>query len=238
MPSRMEKYYKSNEIKKRTAKNQDLYKSIYDEAEYSNVEGISVIEKNEKIDLDKIYELIKGAKNEKTEIKEEKPKEYIKTYEPPIIEQEDRNYDILDVLDKAKEERTDKEALNTQYNILKGINLNDNYKAPNLDDDELKNMIEAISNNSKTDYTSDLLDDLKTIHDSNMKEEIQDAKNMPLASNIDKSFYTSSLSFTDDDFEQIKESIKKNNYLTKILLFILCVIVVTGLMFLIYFIVK
>ena len=38
---------KSNEIKRRTAKNQDLYKSIYEEAEYSNVEGISIIEKNE-----------------------------------------------------------------------------------------------------------------------------------------------------------------------------------------------
>lgn len=227
MPSRMEKYYKSNEIKRRTTKNQDLYKSIYEEAEYSNVEGISVIEKNEKIDLDKIYELIKGAK------KEEKPKEEYtkKQYIEPIIEEEEKNYDILDVLDKAKTERTDKE-LNTQYDILKGISLNDNYKAPDVDDDELKNMIEAISNNSKTDCTSDLLDDLKTIHDNSLKEEIEETNSN--IKNIDKSFYTSSLSFTDDDFEQIKDSIKKNNYLTKILLFILCVIIVTGLMFLIY----
>lgn len=231
MPSRMERYYKSNEIKRRTAKNEDLYKSIYEEAEYSNVEGISVIEKNEKIDLDKIYELIQGAK------KEEKTKEYVpKEYVEPIIEEESKNYDILDVLDKAKIERTDKEVLNTKYNILKGINLNDNYKAPNIDDDELKSMIETISNNSKNDYTMDLLDDLKTIHDSSLTKELEEVE--PNISNIDKSFYTSSMSFTDDDFEQIKDSINKNNSLTKILIFILSVIIVTGLMLLVYLIIK
>lgn len=234
MPSRMEKYYKSNEIKRRTAKNQDLYKSIYEEAEYSNVEGISIIEKDEKIDLDKIYELIKNAK------KEEKPKEYIpKQYEEPIIEIEDKNYDILDVLDKAKNERTDKEILNTQYNILKGINLNNNYKAPNVDDEELKRMIEEISENSKNDYTMDLLADLRTIHDSNLREEIEQVEPTSVnIDNIDKSFYTSSLSFTDDDFEEIKDSIKKNSNLTKVLLFILSVIIVTGIMFIIYVLIK
>ena len=233
MPSRMEKYYKSNEIKRRTAKNQDLYKSIYDEAEYSNVEGISVIEKNEKIDLDKIYELIKGAKKEEEPKREYVPKEYIETIE----EEEIKNYDILDVLDKAKNERVENETLNTQYNILKGINLNNNYKAPEVNDEELKIMIDAISNNSKNDFTLDLFDDLKTLHDNNLKEEIEEVEE-PTVANIDKSFYTSSLSFTDDDFEQIKDSIKKNSILTKILLFLLGVIIVTGVLLFIYFLIK
>lgn len=233
MPSRMEKYYTSNEIKRRTAKNQDLYKSIYDGAEYSNVEGISVIEKDEKIDIDKIYELINGAK------KEEQKKEYLPNQQiEPKTEEEVKNYDILDILSKAKSERPESELSNTKYNILKGINLNDNYETPSVDNSELKNMIEAISNNSKSDYTSDLLDDLKTIHDTKFYEAMKKSEDKPISPEIDKSFYTSSLSFTDDDFEQIKDNIDKNNKLTRVLIFILSVIIVTGIMVLVYLLVK
>lgn len=236
MPSRMEKYYKSNEIKRRTAKNEDLYKSIYDAAEYSNVEGISVIEKNEKIDLDKIYELIKGAKKE-----EEQKKEYVsKKNIEPIIEEENKNYDILDVLSKAKTERVENEAESTQYNILKGLELNKNYKAPEIDNEELKNIIEEITNNSKSDPL-DLFEELKTLHENNLKEEIEEAVDVdenPTYASLDKSFYTSSLSFTDDDFEQIKDSISKNSKLTKVLVFLLGVVIVTGILLLIYILVK
>ena len=117
------------------------------------------------------------------------------------------------------------------------LNLNNNYKAPEVNDEELKNMIDAISNNSKNDFTLDLFDDLKTLHDNNLKEEIEEVEE-PTVANIDKSFYTSSLSFTDDDFEQIKDSIKKNSILTKILFFLLGVIIVTGILLFIYFLIK
>jgi len=229
MPSRMEKYYQSNEVKRRTAKNQDLYKSIYEEAEYSNVEGISIIEKNEKIDLNKIYELLEGAKKEEIK-KEYVPKEEIE----PIIIEEEKNYDILDILDKAKNERIEKEEANTQFNVLNRINLSNNYKPPNIDDEELKNMIEAIENN-KNDYTMDLLDDLKTIHDANMKEEKIELEE--LDKTIDKSFYTTGLSFSDEDFEQIKDGIKRNNNLTKVLIIILSIVILLGLGFIIFYII-
>lgn len=229
MPSRMEKYYQSNEVKRRTAKNQDLYKTIYEEAEYSNVEGISIIQKNEKIDLNKIYELLEGAKKEEVK-KEYVPKEIIE----PIIIEEEKNYDILDILDKAKNERTENEEANTQYNVLNKINLSNSYKPPNIDDEELKNMIEAIENN-KSDYTMDLLDDLKTIHDANMKEEIIELED--LDKTIDKSFYTTGINFTDEDFEQIKDGIKRNNNLTKVLIIILSIVILLGLGFIIFYII-
>ena len=239
MPSRMERYYNPPEKKSRTNKNKELYRTIYDDVEYSNVEGISVIEKNEKIDINKIRELINGTK----EVNKPKP---IKE-EPilPVIEEleEEKNYDIRDVLDKAKSERHDKDSrfANTQYNILKGISLNK--EVPNtLTEDELKNMIETISNNSKNGYTTDLLADLKSIHDPSLakkvEEKIDDAQNTQLIqSNMDKSFFTSSLEFTSDDFDdfkEMKETIKKNNLLTKVLLFILLVIVILVILFLIY----
>ena len=242
MPSRMEKYY---EMKSRTVKNKELYRTIYDEAEYTNVEGISVIEKNEKIDIEKIKELINGTNNIN------KPKEYKKENIKPLVEEieEQKNYDIRDVLNKAKSERTDKDSKysNTKYNVLKDIDLNSETKVPdNVDEDQLKSMIEAISNKNKTDLTSDLLDDLKSICDPNLKEQVKEEiktddtqlQNTKLIQeNLDKSFFTSSLDFSSEDFEdlkEIKENIKKNNILTKILLFILLVIIITGVIFLVY----
>ncbi|HIS91192.1 MAG TPA: hypothetical protein IAC20_06030 [Candidatus Faecisoma merdavium] len=234
MPSRMEKYYES---KSRAIKNKDLYRTIYDEVEYTNVEGISVIEKNEKIDIEKIKELINGTNNVN------KPKEYKKEDIKPLVEEieEQKNYDIRDVLNKAKSERTDRDSKysKTNYNILSESNLN-----TNVTSDQLKDMIETISNNSKNSYTSDLLDDLKSICDPNLKskikeqEENNDLQNTKLIQdNIDKSFFTSSMDFSSEDFEdlkEIKENIKKNNLLTKVLLFILLVIIVTGTLLLIY----
>ena len=237
MPSRMERYYSPQEKKSRTVKNKELYRTIYDDVEYSNVEGISVIEKNEKIDLAKIKELINGHNPvEKPKIVKEEP--IIPVEEP----QEERNYDIRDVLDKAKSERTSNNKFNTQYNILKGINLNNESLPSSLSEDDLKNMIETISNNSKNGYTTDLLDDLKSIHDPNLAKEISQTEDDPqntklIEANIDKSFFTSSLEFSSDDFDdfkEMKESIKKNNLLTKILLFVLLVIIITGVLFLIY----
>lgn len=230
MPSRMEKYYKSGDIKRRTTKNQELYRTIYDEVEYSNVEGISVIDKDEKIDIEMIKELLN--KTNKETPKPKMPKEEIKIEEPT---EEEKNYDIMDVLNKAKKDRTpDNKFSDTQYNILKNIKLSDDLNIPkNINNDDLKSMIDAISNNSKLNQTGDLLDDLKSIVDPNMKQEIEE-KNLE----IDKSFYTSSLGFTNNDFEDLKDmkdSIKVNNTLTKILLFILIFIIIAGALFLVYY---
>ena len=134
-------------------------------------------------------------------------------------------------MNKAKNERPEEEKLaNTQYNILKNLNLEQEFKEKRkIDDDELKNMIETITINSKNGQTADLLDDLKTISSSKMKEEIEEE--------MDKSFFTSSLGFTSKDFEDlkdIKDEVKKNSLLVKILLFIFSVIVVTGIIFVVY----
>lgn len=235
MPSRMEKYYQGGtSVKRRSDKNQDLYRTIYEEGEYTNVEGISIIEKNEKIDIEKIRELI-GSVNQESKSKEIKRHTYEPLYQK---EEEEKSYDIKDILDKAKSERPEVENKfsNTQYNILKNIHLNDNLPTTqSMDDNDLKSMIEAITVNSKLGETGDLLDDLKTIHSPQLKEEVEQ-KVEEKEPEIDKSFFTSSLGFTSDDFDDLKEmkaSLKTNNILTKILLFILLVVIVTGAMFLV-----
>lgn len=238
----MDKYYDINTTKARTAKNQSLYRTIYEEAEYSNVEGISIIEKNEKIDMDMIRSLINKSSEE------ERPKKVV--YQKPIekIEiEDDRSYDIRDVLSKAKDNRTidNKRISDTQYNIFKGVNLSEELKnKEDVKTEDLKDMIEAISNNSKG-YTMNLLDDLRSIYDPTMhekiEEKIEEVKEPPVSNEIDKSFYTNTMGFKDEDFEDladIKEDVKSNGILTKILIFILSVVILVGIGFLLFHFIK
>ena len=91
------------------------------------------------------------------------------------------------------------------------------------------------------DLSLNLLEELKS-NDNTMigakgsneifKDEIEKDKNDD--DMIDKSFYTSSLNFGESDFEQlndIKSSLKKNNILITILVFIFLVVVITGILF-------
>lgn len=237
----MDKYYETETPKARTAKNQSLYRTIYEEVEYSNVEGISIIEKNEKIDMDMIKELI----NRTNDLNKEKVIVRPKTQEVYREEEIDdnRSYDIRDILSKAKDNRVvdNKRISDTQYNILKGININEAMKAPEeVKTEDLKDMIEAISNNSKG-YTMNLLDDLRSIYDPTMQEKIEEKleEEKPVfeKEELDKSFFTNSMGFDEDDFEdlrQIKDDVKKNNILTKILIVILSIIILVGIGFLIF----
>ena len=218
----MERYYQADErIQKRSNKNKSLYDSLYEGAEYSNVEGISIIEKNESVDIEKIKELLNYDKK-KEEQKQQTP---ARVYEEPKIVEE-KNYDLKDFLAQAKQDRPEKKELaNTQYNILKNIDLTKNYNEK-ATEDELKKMIESITSNNQT---GDLFDDLKTIHSPNLKEEVEEE--------MDKSLFTSSLGFTSKDFEDlndIKHEVKKNGILVKILLFVFLVIIVTSCIFLGY----
>ena len=236
MKSRMDKYFDTTDTKARTTKNQQLYRTIYDEAEYSNVEGISVIEKNEKIDLDMIKDLI-NKKEPLTRVKEE-PEPIL--FEADAIEDEsEKSYDIRDILNKAKDNRTpDTRMVDTKYNILKNINLDDSINAPeDVKEDDLKDMIEAISNNSKG-YTTNLLDDLKSIYDPTMHDKIEQKieETKPIQEKIDTSFYTASMGFNKKDFEEKKQDddVEQNSILTKILIAILCLIIVFGIVFLVF----
>lgn len=239
MKSRMDKYYDSNDTKARTSKNQQLYRTIYDEVEYSNVEGISIIEKNEKIDIDMIRELI-NKNNNTSKIKQvpvERPKiEVEETFD------DNKSYDIRDILSKAKDNRTvdSKRVFDTQYNVLKENNLDSGPKvSQNFQEDDLKGMIEAINSNSKG-YTVNLLDDLKSIYDATMHEKIEnkmeEEKTVEKTTEIDRSFYTTTMGFKEEDFEDLKEIQEdvENSTLTKILIFVLCLVVIVGIIFLVF----
>lgn len=266
MASRMERYYSANsQVKTRSRTNEDLYKKIYDGGEYSNVEGIATIEKGKEIDIEKIKKLLEKREEEK---RIQAKRNYIEKEEPiPVkIEEIDdsRNYDIRDVLNKAKDGRVkdDKERSlkNTQYDILKGLNLK---KVPDRidEDSNLEDLINTITHNSALnqladgDLSLDLLDDLKSngntdvvntgsIHALLNEEKVayeKKKKEEQENNEIDKSFYTSSFNFKADDFEtmiDLNNNLKKRNKLIKILVFIAVLIAIIVGLFLYFYLKK
>lgn len=243
----------------RSTKNQDLYKNIYQEGEYSNIEGIASISKNNEIDLGKLKEMLKKREVEPVE------KKY-RTTKIPIIEEEeadaiyaDKNYDIRKILDKAKTESTN----DTRYHSLKEVDF-DFLKSLNLKDlrslkedpdttDELKELINTITSTSILNQLGDkelsldmlselkptgstLLDTKKTLKNL-IAGELQNTKSHK-ESAMDQTFFTTNHNFKAEDFESLedmKTSIKKNNKMIRILVYFLIVIVVIVVF---YFIVK
>lgn len=255
MQTRMEKYYKNNrKIEKRSSRNSELYTMIYEDSKYSNIEGIADIEKTNEIDLSKIKELLKkheSYRKENPTIIKEAP---TISYEPKI--EEEKNYDLKDVLGKARDNKVEddkKRTLsNTQYNILKSINVKDQSDFEEHGLREMNHTItnrEVLNNLADGELSLDLLEDLKSTDctitgesqtiNSLIKEarenEIREAEENT-EHTIDSSFFSSSMKFNKNDFEDLQDinhTFKENNFLIKMLLIILFVIIIIASIFLI-----
>lgn len=268
MVSRMEKYYK-NEVdsKQRSQKNKELYRSIYDNGEYSNIEGIATMDKNNEIDITKVRNTLKNRENYKRQ------KQYRQlTHKHEDIEEknvskdfttkEQKNYDIRDILSKAKDKKpiedTPRSLDNTNYNILKSLKLDsERNHHKDFEDDELKELINTITNTSMLNQMNDQelglnmfdlddSEDTKLNGRESVKQLLEQAKKYQesksdISPDLDDSFYTSSLNFNKDDFEEANEYVKKKKskkILSKILLFV-GLIVITGLIiFGVYYLIK
>ncbi|NLM63309.1 MAG: hypothetical protein GX190_03240 [Mollicutes bacterium] len=256
MRSRMERYYKTGKYRSRMEKNQELYRTMYDVGEYTNIEGIASIEKTNQIDLKQIQELLRKVNNEeKKEIQESvatKEPTSISTTIESIFDDEEKSYDIKDVLNKAKSERKDTSSKhhnldNTQYNILKKLKINENKDYSDDEKHELKELIHTIANTDilnkleDRELSLDLISSLKAGEETlirereemekelNKEDSTQSEKTAQL-DNIDNSFFTSSLNFSEEDFEDLKDigkTLKKNNLLIKILTILLVVIIIS-----------
>lgn len=261
MVSRMEKYYKNAQATlKRSQKNQTIYDNIYNEAEYSNIEGIATIDRNNEIDLTKLRNTIKNREEYSRRRKfkdlgeEEEPVETTKDF----VEKEQKIYDIRDILNKARDKKPESDQPrsldNTNYNILKNLQLNnenkDRYK--DYDDHELKELIDTITSTSALNKMSD--DELgfnmfnlnKTDAESSksvqqLLEQAREYQEKNTSSNLDNSFYTSSLNFSKDDFEDAKEYLKRKKsrgILKKIIVFIGLLLMTAIIVFGGYYLIK
>lgn len=234
MASRMDRYYKGQQ---RSTKNKSLYDEINSIGNYSNIEGVLDISNANEININEIKELIDESNNQKNTIS-------LKSIDDDNDKiQEEKNYDIKDVLDKAKTHHSDKDSRHRnlkrkQYEILKKLKIE---QPENEKIDELLNTL-ALSDSMGDDLG--IFDDLKSNtmvgeEASSIKKVLDEAKNIEeqdTVSNVDvndnsydeeteldKSFYTSSFNFSDKDFvglKSIDSALKKNNKLMKILIIV------------------
>lgn len=266
MISRMEKYYKNNiETKQRSQKNKDLYRNIYHNGQYSNIEGIATMDNSNEVDITKVQKMLKNREDYKKQrqyIKLTHNDEEEKEISNEFVYEEQKNYDIRDILNKAKDKKpnedTPRSLDNTNYNILKNLKLNKNDYNINKDfkDDDLKELIDTITNTSILNQMNDkelglnMLDldntDEKLDDNNSIKQLLEQAKKYEenknsINQNIDNSFFTSSLNFNKDDFEEVNEYFSKNEktkLIFKILLFVLLIIITCFIIFGIYYLIK
>ena len=247
MPSRMEKYYqtKSN-VPRRTSKNQSLYNDIYSNNDYD----VDKISNANEISPEKLNEILNQSKKSQKRIE----RNYVSVDDTDL--DDEKKYDINEVLAKAKSQ-----SINNNYNydklkieretLLKKI---ENYKASKQEQDESLNDLlntiastKMLSNINDKDLSLDLLNDLKSNNDntvvggiSSIDKVLNDVpkKNISVDEDgIDKSFYTSSMNFNEDDFDELnslKKSVKKNNLLIKILVIALSLIALIVLVLIIF----
>lgn len=236
MNSRMEKYNSEKPIlKKRTEKNKELYAHIYDNKitdEFDLHSNMTVINTDSRvIDVDKIRDML----DRKYRIDNDRKHIVLPEEKEENLELTDtKEYDINSILEKAKKEKNfdyEKERLksihNTQYDILKKLDIpEDERDESNEDEENLMNLINTITalelknrnNQKKNEQALDLLSDLKD-ENENSEEDLIVVENENKVVELDKADY--------EDFEELKNDIKSNSILIKIvsILFILILLI-------------
>lgn len=243
MATRMQRYYNSQEASSRSQRNKELYKDIYEYGQYSNIEGIASIGKANEIDITKVKEMLNGRE------KYQKRREYHKTFDDEPAEpftknfeepEEERNYDIRDILVKARETqpKDDKERVlrDSKYEFLTKLTKQKNQKEEEEDLKELINTITSTSMLNKLgdetlarELFSDLTSSDKNDEPKSLKEYIKEEKierDNTNESSLDKSFFTSSLNLSKSDFVDEEEDEEKKTSVFSIIIIIILVIVI------------
>ena len=255
MASRMDRY-RNQELETtgmRTKRNEHLYARVEAPLEYSSVEGVARIDNTNSVDINKIKELLlrEEEPKKKHHSKMEKQETLEDTSELVTFNQlEDKNYDIRDILNKAKDEKEEddddkyRNLQNTGYDILKNIQVQK--KPTEISDQELNHvgdttlslsMLDNLQDNEEEEITETMSS--KTIRDllneETSKEEDDDDYDFEEQRTLDNSFFTSSLNFSEEDFNELSDELdepkKKENLIVKVLIFIIMVVLTTVAIF-------
>lgn len=226
MASRMERYYNGEE---RSKKNQSLYDAISTNGNYTNIEGVVDISNSNEINIDNIKELIDGSYN----TKHSKPVEKIEIKNTRIDrKEEERNYDIKDVLSKAKNSHSEKDL---KYRNLKKkqIKILKELKDEHPEDEKIDELMNTLALGNSFEDDLGIFDELKSNtmvgeEAASIKDVLNEAKNESPSEEInvtqvsinpnesdkkvekkedidlDTSFYTSSFIISDEDLEELK----------------------------------
>lgn len=252
-------YNRTSSYGSRSRKNEELYQEMnHDELTEINLASNAHVigENNRNIDVEKIKELLEKKYHEEPR----KSRSLIKQQEEIEEEveepkEETKEYNINAIIEKAKQDKEidyERERLkkvrDTQYDILKGLSLNEEKEEEEpskvtSNKDDLVNLINTITEKELTSKMDplDILTDLKgsenTVVLDGIKEQVEKEEQKPKETEkkeIDKTFYTNSVSFSKsdfDDFNDLKEDMETNKTLIKVLLIIITIAFIAGVLF-------
>ena len=215
MNSRMEKYYKDDELPRRSTKNKKLYESIYNDTDYE----VNITPKARTIDMEELKKLIS---NNKKQVERRKMESF-------NIEEEEKSYDLNEAIEEARNKKTNddkkRSISNTQYDILK------NLKLKKSDDDDLDDVVNTIANKDLLGEDLDLFENLKSLDDTTVGLPTEYDIKTDKTRQMDDSFFTKSMKLAPSDFETINTGLEKNNKMMKILfiLILILIIIVLGI---------
>ena len=249
MKTRENRYFNVDNTKSRAEKNKDLYEQIKsrDIDKYDINSNTTILETNTNIiDVDKIRDMLDRKYRENIPEKnydEEKEEYEEKKYDT-------KEYDINNILEKAREKQDvdyEKERLkkvhDTQYDILKNLNIDTNEKIEEDTEDqeqEIMNLVNTITqlemkydessgNTTALDLLSDLSDnDSETVYKTMEldKEEISKKS----LENLDEEDLSIEEKY--DDFKELENDLKSNNLAIKIVIIVFVILaLIFGLIF-------
>ena len=245
MNSRMDKYTDTPLLKSRSEKNKSLYEQIKnsDISSYdvnSNAEVIG--EDISKIDVEKVKDMLDKR------YRDELNKRSLKYKEEEEVPQSDKQidtkeYDINAILEKAKKNQNVdyeverlKKVHDTQYDILKNLNL-DNTTEEVMEDSEenIVNLINTIThlemqNSKKEEGTTtalDLLSDLSD-NDTNTLYKTMELDKEKISEKTTENLDEEDLSIEEkfDDFKELERDLRSNNIAIKIVGIVIAIIVI------------
>lgn len=205
MKSRMDKYYKEEELMQRTSKNDFLYDELYREKQMPS-SNVTVLDNVNEIDITKIKDLVDSREKYKkmrdySNIINDKEEYKSDSIEYDFDEKDSSDYDINEILKKKKannvEETKVRRLSNQDYEILSSL---EEEKVDYLThEQQLKDLFNTMT---KIADDNDLF--------ANLKEEEEDKKE-------EESFYTNTSKIQNMDFE---DETKKEKNPTKVFIII------------------
>ena len=210
MNSRMEKYYKDDELPTRSSKNQKLYESIYDNTDYD----VNITPKARTINIDELRQMIN---NNKKQVERRKIESF-------NIEDDEKSYDLNEAIEEARNRKVNddrkRSISNTQYDILKNLKLKKN------DSDNLDDVLDTISTKNLIGEDLDLFENLKSLDDTTVGLPTEYDIKSEQTRQMDDSFFTKSMKLAPTDFETINTGIEKSNKMMKILFILILVLII------------
>lgn len=228
MKSRMDKYYKEEELMQRTSKNDFLYDELYKEKRPSD--NVTVLDNINEIDITKIKAMVDSReRHSKIRSYEDilKPLDDYKKEEVSykLDEIDNSNYDINEVL---KKKRTDnvydsskvRKLTNAEYEMISSLDNSEEDMSEEFltHEKQLKDLFNTVS---RTIDENDLF--------ANLKEDNEDKKE-----ESEESFYTNTSKINSIDFEE--EFKEKGNSKVFIIIGVLALLIAIGIIIYIKFI--